>query len=255
MQIPGFRFSGRQGFSESDPSIRLFVITVSAKKIRMTCRIALTLALLLTTLAPVTLTADIVIDTFTQGDTLAQIGAGSSSRTTNHPSILGGSREATVSVPAGGVFGLLSFGSGLQIAQGSSDQIQGSLNYQGFSTIDFTENGSNTNFALSITQNGAIQPMNGVFSITVGSGGSDTQVFFDIPAVGTDWVLVDFADFAGVDFTAVDSVQLGFDFTALPGGEVTINRFLVSQGIPEPGMARICLALLTMSFMRRRRTV
>ena len=219
-------------------------------------RIAITLTLLLMTLDPAQLAADIVIDNFTQGSPLSRVTAGSVSQSTNHPSILGGTRESTLTVPnLGGseLFGVLGFGNGLQIAQGTSDQIQGALTYQNFGTIDLTEASGNTNFALSITQNGAVQAINDVFWVSVGSGGSNTQVFFDIPAVGSSWVQVDFADFVGVDLTAVDSIQLGFDFATVPGGEVTINQFLATQGVPEPGMAGISMILLAAIAMRRRR--
>ena len=83
-----------------------------------------------------TVTADITIDRYTTGSTLAQIGAGTSNQTTVHTSILGGERDTTLTVAdLGGseFFGVVGFGGQLQLAQGNNDQIQGSLLYNNFS--------------------------------------------------------------------------------------------------------------------------
>lgn len=217
-----------------------------------------TFAVLITLISSVPLAADILIDPYTVGDTLVQVGSGFTGQTTNHFSVLGGSRDSRLQVPdLGGseLFGLVGFGGGLQLAQGNNDQIQGSLLYDNFATIDFTEGGANTNFALRIASTDMSAPINNAFWITVGSGGATSTVTFDIPANTdlADYVQIDFADFAGVDLATVDSVELGFDFAANPGAEVTISNFIATAGIPEPATVGFCLALGTLVAVRRRR--
>ena len=203
-------------------------------------------------------TANIMIDTYTAGDTLVQVGSGFTGQTTNHPGILGGERDTVLTVPAGGSLGAIIFDGDLQIVQGNNDEISGNFLYDNFGTIDLTESGINTNFALNIDTTDLTASINNAFWITVVSDGSSSTVNFDVPTNPqyAHHITIDFTDFAGVDMTAVDSVELGFDFAGNPGAQLTIQNFFVANGVPEPStiIFGAGMAMLSLMVPRRRKS-
>jgi hypothetical protein len=211
------------------------------------------------------LQADLVIDSFTAGSRLTLTAPGTVSRTTTNYGILGGVRDASLTLPdLGGLelFGSLAFGRGLQMDQGPSDQIRGSLVYDNFSSVDLTDAGLNTNFAIRVSTSNSPLPVFGALQLSVQSGQTDASadpssstVTFDIPA-GNEvpaWIIVNFSEFSGVDFTDVNSIQLDYDFQGYPGTVLSFNSFISTAGIPEPQVARWMWPGIGMLLVGRRR--
>lgn len=200
------------------------------------------------------LQADIVIDNFSNGAILAQIGAGTINRTTAGGGIYGGNRDESLTVTIQGgneVFGILGFGSGgLSVGQSINDEIFGSLTYNDFSSIDFTDGGV-YRFRLDFSSSDSPFDLNDVMSITVTSGASSSTVMVDVPGnaalPGPTFVL--FNDFSGVDFTQVDSIELGFDLAGFPGNDFGINGFVAA--IPEPSFIGLALMVIGGCLWRR----
>ena len=87
------------------------------------------------------------------------------------------------------------------------------------------------------------------------SGAFSDTVAFDVPANSglPGYVIVNFSDFSGVDFTSVDSIELGFDFASAAGAEVTIDNFFAANGVPEPSAIVIVIGVALFTSVRRRR--
>ncbi|MGI9519449.1 MAG: PEP-CTERM sorting domain-containing protein [Pirellulaceae bacterium] len=197
-----------------------------------------------------------MIDTFSAGSALDQFGAGTNSQTTIDISILGGERDEILTVPdlsGAEFFGMLGFNTQLAIAQGNSDEINGSLTYDNFSGFDMTQGGSNAAFQFYVTGNDADFVLANALSITVHSGLAHATASVPIPASSSlpGNVLVPFSAFGGVDMTQLDSVQLGFDFAGMPGRDIDIGFFAAT--VPEPASAAILPLVLTSLALRRRR--
>ncbi len=198
--------------------------------------------------------AEFIIDNFSAGAVISQFSAGSTTQTTVDASILGGSRETTLNLPAlGGAefFGLVGFGPGLQMAQGVSDQINGSFLYDDFGSIDLTEGGSNFGFELELLASDSVAPITNAFSIRITSGGASSIVTFDLPGNSDvpSNVRVNFAEFGGIDLANIDSIELLFDTASAPGTDLFIGGFSV---IPEPASGFMVLVLTGLVYRRRR---
>lgn len=198
--------------------------------------------------------ADIVIDDFSAGSTIAQFGSGSSFQTTIHSSILGDARDTTLNVPdLGGdeFFGVIGFGSGLQLAQGASDQINGRFLYNNFGTIDLTDGGSHS-FALQVVASDSTVVMPNALAIRITSGATSSIFSFDIPGNGSipSQLQVGFGNFAGVDLSNVDSIELMFNLSGSPGTDLVLGSFTT---IPEPisGIAGLAFMLGIVCCRRR----
>ena len=206
-------------------------------------------------LATSTIQADVVIDTFADGNTIVRTTVGTTTQGTTASSILGGQRDDSLTlVDLGGneTLGSMGFGGNLTITQGSLDQITGSVVYDNFVNFDMTEGGDNSNFAFDFVSSDASSPSPNVFSVTAVSGGTSATNFVTVPTNSNlGIVTVDFADFAGVDFTQLDAVSLSYDFASDPGRDFSINSF---SAIPEPaGLAVLGLSGLGMLLRRRRK--
>lgn len=203
------------------------------------------------------LCGDIVIDRFTAGSPMVQFGAGTVSRTTVNGGILGGERDESLTVRDQGgaeVLGFLSYGPGrLAVGQSIADEIYGSLTYNNFSDIDFTAGGSQWLRLTFSSSDLANAEMTDVVTVTVVSGASSASVVTSVPAnSGLPYsTLIDFNDFAGVDFTQVDSVELAFDMAGFPGNDFGIQFFGVTS-IPEPSLAWLGLMTAGAWMLRRR---
>ena len=199
--------------------------------------------------------AQIVIDEFDVGNDLEVFGLGMDMDQTVDSSILGGTRDESLTVvqPAVGnaVLGTFGFDGDFTIAQGSSDQIQGSLTYS-LAGADLTGGGSLDAFFLDITSSDGIT-ISDVLQISVGdSNGVNAIQSVTLPAVAQP-VLVGFSGFGALDFTSVDSLALEFDFANAPGGDFSIGSFQ-AVAIPEPGS--LCLLSMTsLVLLRRRRSI
>jgi hypothetical protein len=199
--------------------------------------------------------ADLVIDNFAAGSTLLQFGAGTTTGTTTGGVILGGERAESLTVRAGGFFGIAGFGpGGVSVAQSVNDQIAGSFEYSNFSPIDFTANGFNK-FRIRFQATSSSAPVTNALSVTVTSGASTSTAFFDLP--GNSGLpaptYVYFNQFSGVDFTNIDSVKLAFDFAGQPGHTFAISRFTLTA-IPEPATGMLAvIGGCGIGLLRRRR--
>lgn len=201
-------------------------------------------------LLPQTAHADIVIDDYTAGMTLTQMNVGTAMNTTMDASILGNNRDETVTVTdqgGGEFFGTIGFSGALDVAQGSLDQINGSVGYSNFSDIDLTEGGLNDVFELRFLSSDINADLAGVVSVTATSGGSSATQFATVPANAglPQSVYLNFGDFAGVNFNEIDSVSLNFDFANNPGRDIELGLFSATTLIPEPAGALfigVCLA-------------
>ena len=210
-------------------------------------------------MAPLCVNADITIDTYTAGTTLTQFGAGTASQTTFDASILGGQRDETIVVTPQGTndefFGTLGFSGEMDVAQGSQDQIFGSVVYDNFAPTDMTEGGLNDSFELGFLSSDINAELSNVVSLTVGSGANFATQFVTVPSndVLPQNVLVDFSSFAGVDMTAIDSVALNFNFAGNPGRDFELGLFSATKAIPEPASG-IIVAVGLLAMARRRRS-
>lgn len=201
--------------------------------------------------------ADFVIDDYSVGDTLTQFSSGTASQTTHDKSILGGARDETLTVPdlGGSEFlGVIGYGPSLQIAQGVNDEINGSFLYNDFGTIDLTDGGRRYAFQLSVITVNSATPITDAFSIRVTSGANSSIVGFDLPGNSSvpANVQVGFDQFSGVDFSALDSIELLFDLSGAPGTDLTIGSF---TAIPEPTSSVLLAATLVPVCFRRRRAI
>ena len=196
--------------------------------------------------------AEIVIDDYTAGSVLAQFGAGTNTQMTLNGSILGGTRISMLNVPSLGgseFFGVIGFTGFANIAQGANDRVNGSFLYDNFGSIDLTQ-GNNFAFDLINVSVDSAATLANAMTITVGSGASTASHSFDLPG-GTSTIRVTYDNFAGIDFTNVDSIELGFDFATFPGVDMSIGQFVA---IPEPSSFALA-ALAGSLFMFRRRRV
>lgn len=202
-----------------------------------------------------TATANITIDEYTAGSTIARFTAGTSNQFSFSGDILGGQRNDSLTLrDLGGdqFFGIMGFNGNAQIAQGTLDQVFGSMVYSNFADIDLTDGHENYAFRVSVTGVNSATPLSDVLSITVNDGINTSTVGFDLPGspdVPTD-VHVRFDLFAGIDFTSVDSIELAFDFQTAPGNTISIGGF---YAVPEPGQAAFLFVAATAWFGRRRR--
>lgn len=199
---------------------------------------------------------EILIDTFSAGNLLQQFGAGTNTQTTNDASILGGTRDETLTVRnLGGVesFGLFNYVGEWNVAQGSQDEILGGLRYDGFNDVDFTDGGTNTRFALDVTSTDAASPLVGVMELVVESNGNVETVGFDLPANTSlpETVSIQFSDYTTIDFTQIDAIELNFDFDGEPGRDFRVDN--LRAAVPEPTGAVVGLGLLGGFLLRRRR--
>ena len=95
--------------------------------------------------------AQIVIDDFTDGNTLSTGPGAPVSHTTNGPGILGGQRVDTLELPSGAL-ALVQFNGGFNVGVGApGDAPIGSLFYDSLSGTDLTDGGALTAFQLSFT--------------------------------------------------------------------------------------------------------
>ncbi|MFK7765671.1 MAG: PEP-CTERM sorting domain-containing protein [Mariniblastus sp.] len=199
--------------------------------------------------------ADIVIDTFDDGNTIVRTTVGTTTQGTTASSILGGQRDDSLTLVALGgdeFIGSMGFGGELTLSQGSLDQINGSLVYDNFANFDMTDGGINTAFAFDFVSSDAPATISDVLSVTAVSGGTSVTNFVSIPASGNLGVAtVDFADFTGVDFTSLDEVSIDYNFATAPGRDFEIATF---SAIPEPtSLAIIGLGGLGVLLRRRRK--
>ncbi len=203
------------------------------------------------------LRGDFVIDRFTAGSPLVQVGIGTLNRTTVDGGILGGERDESLTVRDQGgseLLGVLGYGPGrLVVGQSISDEIFGSLTYNNFSSIDFTAGGNQWLRLVFSSSDLANTEMTDVVTVTVISGASSASVVTSVPAnSGLPYAtLIDFNDFAGVDFTQVDSVELAFDMAGFAGNDFGIHYFGVTA-IPEPSLAWLGLMSAGAWMLRRR---
>ncbi len=206
------------------------------------------------------LQAQIVIDDFNQPvPTLTQLYVGTSTQTITDAGILGGTRDDSLSVvpvDSGNEFiGFLGFGSGnLTLSQGSEDEVVGSLVYDNFNGIDLTSAGLNSLFSLDFFSSDAPTTLSDTLSISVTSGSDTVTRFVDVPSSSNlGESTVEFADFAAVDLTSVDSITLGFDFASSPGRDFAISSFAAISAVPEPSSVAFCCLVAAGVLVRRRR--
>ena len=218
------------------------------------------LAFLLVGFSTSLLSAQIVIDDFNQSvSTLTQILPGTSTQTIADAGIFGGTRDDSLSVvpvASGNEFiGFLGFSNGnLTLSQGSEDEVFGALVYDDFTAVDLTSAGQNSVFSVDFISSDATTPLTNTLSISVTSGSSTATSFVQVPTVNNvGEVTLNFSNFAGIDFTSVDSVELGFDFSSAPGRDIAINSFAVASAVPEPSSAAIFCLVASGLLIRRRR--
>ena len=196
-------------------------------------------------------------DSFNSGQTTFQFGAGVSTTPTTGGSILGGQRVDSVVVPSlsgSEFFGTLGFNGDLVLSQGSSDEIIAGLNYNSLGGTDLTNGGIYQNFLLDFTSlDDSTVPLTNVLNLSVSSGGTTVSQNVTIPDQNSATeVLVNFSNFSNVDLTAVDSVELEFDFTGNPGRDLQLGSFSVTS-VPEPGSLVVLSCALSAMLLRRRR--
>ena len=210
-----------------------------------------------------TATAQIVIDDFTDGSAIAQFTVGATvSQTTTGAGILGSQRVDTLTVPAVPMafMGLVGFNvnGDLSVGQGPSDEISGSLVYDALAGFDLTGGGTLNAFQLNFTSSdSSILPIVGSLTLSATSGGTTASQLVDIPPFAVlpapaVPVVVQFADFSGLDFSSVDSVSLSFDFADNPGTDFSLASFEAVEAVPEPGSLAL-LSMASLVLLRRRR--
>ena len=204
-----------------------------------------------------TLKADIVIDDFSAGGFFQQASPGTNTQTVMDGSILGGTRSDTLTVPSqpGALFGLINYSGILALSQGSADEITGSLSYPSLSGLDLTGGGSNDAFGFAFISSDSPIPVGDVLSLNVTDDDSSANVTFAVPAsadLPAETLLL-FSEFAGIDFTNVQSVELSFDFTGHAGRDFTLDFFGATNAIPEPTTAGLAVLAALGLVVRRRR--
>lgn len=209
-------------------------------------------------IVPAVANAEIIIDNYTAGTTLRQEGAGTTTQDTVDGSILGGQRRDSLTVTPQGnndeFFGTVGFNGALDVAQGSQDRIFGSATYNSFGTIDFTEMGANDSFLLRFVSSDINAPLANVVSVTATSGINSSTQSVTVPAnagLPAD-ILLSFSSFAGVDFTAIDSVSVNYDFAQNPGRDLEVGLFSATASVPEPATGLLA-GLVTLGLIGRRR--
>ncbi|MFK7765670.1 MAG: PEP-CTERM sorting domain-containing protein [Mariniblastus sp.] len=202
--------------------------------------------------------ADILIDSFTDGNPLTKFGVGSASGSTTASSILGGQRDESLTVRnLGGdeFFGAFGFGGEWSVGQGSNDQMFGELVYDDFTSFDLTDGGMNSRFSIGFQTSDTTDPIPDVLSVTAISGATSATQFLTIPSntAAPAELLVDFSQFGGVNFTQLDSIRLDVDFgPSQAGRDFEISRF---SAVPEPATAGVVgLGGLFVLLRRRRRS-
>ena len=214
---------------------------------------------------PGLLNASILIDSFTAGNTLSQFGAGGNSQTTISRTILGNERRDSINVRQQNgdeFFGILGFGGELSVGQGANDTVFGSVSYSNFRRFDLTQAGANDHFVLNFQANDLDIGLSDVLRLVVHSNGQVREIDVDIPASSSlpSAVQVGFDEFARIDFSEVDEIELAFDFAKFAGRDFVISSFGVAGGlgsdaaIPEPASAVFAIALGGLVAMRRRRS-
>ena len=218
------------------------------------------LAFLVVGLSTSLLSAQVVIDDFNQsGVTLSQVLVGTATQTVADAGILGGARDDSLSVvpvDSGNEFiGFLGFANGnLTLSQGAEDEVAGALVYDNLNGVDLTASGTNTQFLVDFFSSDAPTTLSNILSISVTSGSNTATSFIDVPSASNlGDSTIDFANFAGVDFTSVDSIALEFDFASSPGRDFAINTFSVASAVPEPSSAVVCCLVAAGMLVRRRR--
>lgn len=203
------------------------------------------------------LSADLIIDDFSAGGNFFQFGSGTNTRITMDGAILGGERSESLTVrnTSNPFFGAMGFDGEFSLAQGNGDEIFGSLLYDNFSDVDLTQGGTNHFFGLQFVGSDADFPLTGVIQLTVRSGANVSSQFVTVPRNSTLPTLtgVAFADFAGIDFTQVDSVELAFDFAGYAGRDFTMDFFGAVTAVPEPATLMLPAALAGCGLLWRRR--
>ena len=207
--------------------------------------------------------AQIVVDDFSSGGPLAQFGSGTNTQTTVGPGIIGGTRIDTLEVPniVGAFMGILGFDGNFEVGQGSMDEIAGSLFYNSLGGVDLTDGGTLNAFQLDfVSSDDDLNSIDNSLELSVTSNGVTSSQFISIPANNSltndadePPTFVDFVDFGGVDFTAVDALELAFDFASNPGTDFALAGIEAVNAIPEPGSLAV-LSLGSLVLLRRRRS-
>ena len=202
--------------------------------------------------------AQIVVDDFSSGGPLAQFGSGTNTQTTAGPGIIGGTRIDTLEVPniVGAFMGILGFDGNFEVGQGSMDEIAGSLFYNSLGGVDLTDGGTLNAFQLDfVSSDDDLNSIDNSLELSVTSNGVTSSQFISIPANNSlpTPTFVDFVDFGGVDFTAVDALELAFDFASNPGTDFALASIEAVNAIPEPGSLAV-LSLGSLVLLRRRRS-
>ncbi|WP_017325184.1 PEP-CTERM sorting domain-containing protein [Synechococcus sp. PCC 7336] len=219
--------------------------------------------------------ASLTLDSFDES-TITNIGAGNLAvagstifptgttvNQTNGPAstILGGTRDLTLeflSGPQSNPFpvtiqtaGCLNSGENcLSFSSGVGVLASFSLAYDGLSAFDITDGGVNTNIAIGID----FSDLGGSVEIIATSGINSDSFITTFPIGQSDSIGIEFSEFSGVDFTALDSIVFNFEPVTSAQLSLTFLEFAPpATAIPEPKTMLGTAAALGMGVYLKRR--